>query len=298
MKFPTIIIMMTLIVSGCSSTPTVEQQSLDLRPLHASWTDGSDKGVPRAKLFADSVSIYAIAAYDVYDDSPILIEQIPFPKNEKWTQLLPNKGLEEDIGFAAKAWLRELNDQTKELVISYRGTDDFWKDFFNANLIFVKNPLDRTQFDAALEFAMAVKQAVDGINISKTIITGHSLGGGLAEYVQRLYPESMAVTFDTSPNQGRLYSIFTSKYDKNVIRVYEKGEILQYLRYALSPDLVWDEIPTEEGTRTIWYQFYNSNPLLAHGMRDLAISLIKVSALNNNASATSVLNQVKTDLKN
>ncbi len=274
---------------GCSSNPYT---SLDRRPLISSWTDGSDAGVPRAKLYAESVLPYAIMSYDVYNDDPSEFEQFPYPKNENWTEILHGQGIEDDIGFAAKAWVRTKESQEKEVVIVYRGTDGIFADFFRGNLVFFKPYIYRTHFDAAEEFSDKVRKAVSDQNISSFVYTGHSLGGGLAEYVHKLNDGSKAVTFDSSFNTGFIYSLFSDTSNQNMIRAYEKGEFLEWPRKLLLPDTEWDETPWENEINTIWFQFYSSNLGAAHDMQDLAMSIVKAAVLNGSESAKSVMQQV------
>ena len=289
----------TLLLSACSTNQSVIYDSADIRQLPCHWflndnNDGYLEGRKRARRFSEKVSIYAVAAYNVYEDNPAEIEDIPFPSFEIWTAQKAGKRIEESIGFAANSWIRKKNDKTVELVIAYRGTDSFWKDFFKANLVFAKGIFGRTQFDAALEYAEAVKQSISSThNIDRVVLTGHSLGGGLAEYVQRILPNSIAISFDASPNQGRLYSLFSKEYASDSIRVYEKGEILSYFRYILSPDLTLNEYPTEEGVKAIWYDFYDSNPMSSHSMHDLAMSLLKVSASTGNLESLNIIKQLE-----
>jgi pimeloyl-ACP methyl ester carboxylesterase len=63
--------------------------------------------------------------------------------------------------------------------------------------------------------------------------TGHSLGGGLAQLMA--YAEERvkgAVVFDPSPVTGYFTTVAKSRVNCNarILRVYERGEVLQYLR--------------------------------------------------------------------
>lgn len=261
------------------------------------WYDGSAEAriaqrFEREAAFARHVAVYSVAAYNVYDDNPERYENIPFPNDEKWQEVDSTNAIQKNIGFAARAWIRRLNDGAVELVVSYRGTDDFTKDFYKGNFVFAKHLFGRTQFDAALDYFREIKQIASVIVPTRTVLVGHSLGGGLAEYVQRLIPNAEAVTFDTSPNQGRLYSLFEEKQPRDVVRVYEHGEILSYLRFLLSPDLTRDASPIGPDVRAIWFDFYASNPLAAHSMRDLSASLIKVAAASGHAPSKNILSQL------
>jgi hypothetical protein len=284
-----IILLFVLFLAACSSSP--QYKTLDKRPLISSWTDGTDKGVPRAKYFAQALTPYAVLSYEVYDKDENFYEKIPYPTNESWQEILIDQGIEDDISFAARAWLRVYGDK-KEVIVAFRGTDEGLEDFFRGNFVFFKPFIYRTHFDAAEDFIEKVKSYMHGKDELDLILTGHSLGGGLAEYIHLQNEGSKAITFDSSPNTGRLYSLFDIKHDRKVIRAYEKGEILEWPRKLFLWDFSFDAKPWEDNISTIYYQFYDSNLISAHGMQDLAMSIIKAAALNNDPTALSILNQL------
>jgi hypothetical protein len=294
-----LIVILIFLTTACSS---ITPKPLHTEELNNSWVSSQTNGYPRARLFADRVAIYSILAVDVYDKDISLIEPIPFPTNETFERILPKEGLEEDIGFRGKAWLRYENGKKSipEVVIAFRGTQfTELNDWTRGNLVFVKG-LYRTQFDAALDFSMGVKQYLEKSNqhFSKVVLVGHSLGGGLAEYVQRFYKDSKAVAFDSSPNTGTIYSIFSDKYEKDVIRIHEEGEILQYFRPIVSPDFKWDETPDEsDDIKTVWLDFFFSHPFAAHDMRDFSMKLLQASEIEGNTSSVNVMNQIRGAMK-
>lgn len=278
----------------------------NLEPLNLEWHKTgkaleNDEGLIRARKFSTYSAIYAIAALKSYHTDPAEEQPIPFPSQESWRENFDNgkivNGIDDTIGFAARSWLRIKDDQSKELVIAYRGTSDFSKDFLFANFVPIlpPGPLYRNQYDSALQYAQRAKDALglQGQSISVTL-TGHSLGGGLAEYVQKYLPNSRSVTFDTSPNQGRLYGILNPRENpRQSVRVYERGEILSYFRYLMSPDLCFDKTPEGPGLRAAWLDFYFSNPFTAHGSHDLCTGLLKVAAIDGHLEAQDVLRQLR-----
>ncbi|MDB4265123.1 hypothetical protein N9891_00080 [bacterium] len=270
----------------------------DLRELPAHWHKSpeelaKDEGLQRAQRFANHGVMYSIAALDVYDKPRSEKEPIQFPSTENWEPILHEEGIQNSIGFAGRAWLRTKSNGKQELVVAYRGTQfSEANDWLLGNLVPVSGALRRNQYDAALEYALSSIQVCG--KETNVVFTGHSLGGGLAEYAHKFVKNSRAVTFDTSPNQGRIYSLFKSRQSKKTaVRIYEKGELLSFLRFIMSPDLCLEDSPEGSGVRAAWMDFYNSNPLAAHDMHDLCTSIVKVSASTGNREALSVIEQLE-----
>jgi hypothetical protein len=303
----TIIIAVTLI--GCSATnqylidPASEHiksnKTADLRELNSEWFSkkGENEGVDTSKKFAEASFIYSIAAFDAYEYPFKSKEHIPFPNSEVWTQAQPPK-FDENTGFYAKSWVRLKVTGEKELIVAYRGTEfSEWADWSRGNLFLTSLGFIDNQYKQSFEYA---KKCVDSLNSAGTevvdiILVGHSLGGGLAQYAQRFIDGSRAVVFDPSPNKGRLYSFFylNSTNPNNSLRIYEDGEILQYLRWPLDPDYVYDDHPYGAGKKTRWIDTYAWKPLAQHDMQDLSTSLIKIAAAANNKKALDIIKQME-----
>ena len=297
--------LLSVFLNSCSS----KYKSADIRDLGISWhpspqklaeIKGTKYDPTRVRAFANYSAIYAIPTVAVYDTCSRKEEQIPFPDTEKWDEILPREvGISAKKGFAARAWIRSKRGQPKEVVIAYRGTsgvgEGIFKDFYYANLVPLTGAIMKNQYDLAYEYALKVKNTLPKKHTNLPIVlTGHSLGGGLAEYVQRMLPGSKSITFDTSPNQGRLYSLFRKKTNKReAVRIYEKGEILSYFRYLLSPDLKLEDTPLGSGVRAARFDFYRGGPFKQHGSHDLCMALIRVSASTGNCEAVSVIKQLE-----
>ena len=98
-------------------------------------------------------------------------------------------------GFFAVAYM---NDITKEVVVSYRGTDGLTGDI-GADIAF-KTGSWNPQFEAAAEFTARVKHDPDVASKLKgggytLLTTGHSLGGGIAQLMGKMF-DAGGASFD------------------------------------------------------------------------------------------------------
>jgi Ca2+-binding RTX toxin-like protein len=118
--------------------------------------------IPMSVSLIDT-ALLANAAYDF--DKPIAEQKVP----SGWTQISQKT---DATGFQAVAYKNANN----EIVISYRGTDELKDVFTDLQLPFGHND----QYDAAKAFYKQVSDANQNAPIS---LTGHSLGGALAQLV-------------------------------------------------------------------------------------------------------------------
>ncbi len=242
---------------------------------------------------------FAIAAEYVYqrktEEKDNHYVPIPFPKTRRESWTLCDVPLEDErLGFYAVAWTRN-SAIGKQLVIAFRGTQfKQIPDWTRGNLTTFRFWPWRTQYQAALEFADRAVLRYPGLPV---VFTGHSLGGGLAEYCQRFICNSKAIVFHPSPNQGRLFSLGSGrkKYDKHVLRLFERGEILRPFRWLL---VTWHGLArdgNESGVKGRWIDFRKGYPWTQHYMTPFAIDLVRQAASDNDESAESVLNQLADD---
>ena len=117
--------------------------------------------------------------------------------------------------------------------------------------------------------------------------TGHSLGGGLAQQFAYALPigrlpkkVEKVYAFDPSPVTG-FYSVFKAirnhnKKNLNIIRSYERGEVLAVVRSITSVFLKPSAIDPEiRGVR--FSLFYTLNPIAGHSMQELAETMQAVA---------------------
>lgn len=278
----------------------ISKKTVDLRELPCFWfstekTDTQYKETLISQAFAVESFVYAIAAFDVYEKSASEKESIAFPSSEDWSEIVLVRNIPE-TGFYAKSYIRKTKNGDRELVIAFRGTSGEIEDWTRGNLFFTNLFFIDNQFDNALDFTNdSIKLAEKNGGYNSLVFVGHSLGGGLAQYSQRYYKTSRAVVFDSSPNRGRIYSLFDNLYPIDSLRIYERGEVLDYLRKLLDFDAEYDETPIGPGKKTRWMSFYSGGPVSQHDMQDFAISLVKVAASSGNEDALNIIEKLEED---
>jgi pimeloyl-ACP methyl ester carboxylesterase len=164
--------------------------------------------------------------------------------------------------------------QPIEVVVVFRGTHglkDWW-----SNLRWVTRfiPVGWDQYNRVrAEIPGVVDRAKRRHGVVRMATAGHSLGGGLAQQAAYAHPEIKEVyAFDSSPVTG-FRSVPQHDRDINskgivIDRVYERGEILAYIRTFLRrvvPLSVADPTITE-----IRFSLSKGDPIKQHSMVDLA----------------------------
>lgn len=153
-------------------------------------------------------------------------------------------------GLYFEVWTRPLENEEKEIVFVFEGTNFKELSDWRANLRWFrpwrKITTSGDQYDAVLEYACAMHRELLREEKGKVrfVTTGHSLGGGLAQqvYYAGLPNMERAVVFDTTPVTGfrdlakDQRTVFYRQIHRDefptyrVLRVHEDGEILEFLR--------------------------------------------------------------------
>lgn len=298
-----LVIAITLLVSGCATNNKAINcpENLYCASLNDNWKQ-NEKGYPRARAFANKTAVYAVYSTNVYDKPADKQKEIFLPPNEYNREILHREGIDTETNFRAKAWLRyrygdnQSNDPI--LVFAFRGTDSFG-DTFTGNLQLF-NGSDNDQFKSAKKYKEKVLRYLQRHNLAfeKIVFTGHSLGGGLAEFMQTITPNSEAIVFMPSPNNGYIYSFSDNENrgELNSWRVYEKGEILNFLRLIGTPDFDYEHWPdTKDDIRTAWIDFFRWSLLDDHGIHDFTMQLLQAAERDGNCSARSILEKINQD---
>lgn len=138
-----------------------------------------------------------------------------------------DSSVDEPSGFQASAFKVYEDDDKKiltEVVVAFRGTDQFWKDYSGHNL----HPSPK-QYKPAQSFVLKIANKYKG---KKLVVTGYSLGGGLAMNVlqnEKTSPKiSQAWAFNSSPRSGERIVV-----DPRLYLLSAKGEILDPARKIL-----------------------------------------------------------------
>lgn len=289
--------MILVLLSACSispNAPATRKANLE-KPIERWFEDSELYRLDRS--YAVASWVYSVVADRTYLED----ETLCLPLNEKWKEIIVDKSEFAKLtkqGFFAQAWHRTTKDgSAKELIIAYRGTDGA-DDFLSGNFSFIKSPISSSQFDSALTFRNLVLNQINQnpfFEYDYIVFVGHSLGGGLAQYAQDFTESSRAFAFNSSPNRGRLYSLFEEHIsDKFVTRVYEKGEVLRPLRFVLfDADPFNNDFPGGPGMNTRWIDFYKDSLIANHNMKDFSTALTRLAAIAGDSEATEVIEYMR-----
>ena len=189
-------------------------------------------------------------------------------------------------GMAYDIWINaEL--KPKVVAIAFRGTEaGDWRDWWS-NLWWLTRflPGDNQYAACEHEFDGVFAEFADELKAGETVFitTGHSLGGGLAQCLRYLWPLDVrqCYAFDPSPATARSARSETSKRDFDCLppvdgfpgaltmRLYEKGEILAYVRAQLRIFY-----PISGQINEVRFDFRSGiNPFSQHNMALLAQSI-------------------------
>ena len=232
---------------------------------------------------------YAKLSHIVYRDKGY--EEITTFKN--WKQLLiPMENIEPEDkdrkvleGLHYELW--ELNETDETIVaIVFRGTNaasDWW-----ANIRWFRRIVDRTTWDHYHQLHKISQSIVDSIKSKhsqtknlKIVSAGHSLGGGLAQFMAYSIPEiNYVYAFNPSPVTGYYDVKPRSKRNENkkdamIYRIYESGEALSFARKLMTILYPVPLFKTKDPALIrIRFSFSTGDdPLSQHGMNVLAKNL-------------------------
>ncbi len=205
-------------------------------------------------------------------------------KHSSWKEFTPDlKGVKRprgrwvigDLGF--KIYISKKEDGTPLGVLVFRGTRGLnFGDWFS-NIRWATRFIPGT-WDQYREAQALVTHVIGSLRTElgpegKIISTGHSLGGGLAQLAAYATPEiSVVYAFNSSPvtayfSVDRKIREESSK-ELRILRLYEHGEVLAYLRLGLR--LAYPLHPADPEITEIRFNFGNGNPASDHSMERFA----------------------------
>jgi pimeloyl-ACP methyl ester carboxylesterase len=155
--------------------------------------------------------------------------------------VVPERVDDAATGLYYEVWENKLADGAVQVAIVFRGTKFTSLKDWRANLRwFLRFLPGKDQYDVVRESIVDVVERARQRHGAHALIvaTGHSLGGGLAQQAAYAHPEIKQVyAFAPSPVTG-FRSVPAPQRDHNrigitVLRIFEHGEILAYLRLVL-----------------------------------------------------------------
>lgn len=211
--------------------------------------------------------IYAAMSQNVYRKDK---EQIGLPI--EWSSLNAQSGVN---GFYAETFVKKENNKITAIVIAFRGTED-WQDWVTGNIVSLQ------EIDA-INYADSVIKSFGKLRTPVSIeVTGHSLGGALAQIVSNKF-KIKAVVFDSSPRDG---VGFEGVGALKTVLVFEEGEVLDWARKKLSSLYTGVTLPC------VSYNFIanQDGSVENHSMHPLAKGMKALAAGNQDATPPSVTN--------
>ena len=217
---------------------------------------------------------YAVLSNEVY---PKVAGQPTFGSLPADIVPIPPFTSDKPDGFHAETFERYANGKLVEVIVSFRGTDT--KLGSAENKKDKDNWLGGQQYRDAREYANEMRSKYPN---TKFTLTGHSLGGGLAQWAAIQLPTNNAapveaVVFNTSPlpanpesdprraqlvGPGAALFYVGPQYNNPIIGISEHGEKLEIFRDLLGP----------QGTQV---DFSQGSPEDQHSMYILAAGLVK-----------------------
>lgn len=225
------------------------------------------------------IAVFAAMAAASYDENKSDNKKINDLKD--WHRI-PDMRKDEKSGLAFAVFTHYLDEQDHWLVVfAFRGTEaDDMRDW-RANFRDIRPKNTRGSEDQYVAGATRILRQVDWVYDefgpqAAYYAVGHSLGGGLAKLAGHLHPWiSNVYVFNSSPVTGWDISLDETEASLerqpfNVVAIYERGEILEYVRNAYS---MVSSIPKDVKYSEFVVDYTAGQPILQHNMWILAEGL-------------------------
>lgn len=212
------------------------------------------------------------------------------PKNYQWVkfesipEFVPPRSTIILKGLYFEVWYTAGHNGNKIAAIVFRGTRfTMWQDWYS-NCRWLTKFIPGV-FDHYRQINALAKKIVDSLKKElgsdiKIIAAGHSLGGGLAQHAAYSASDiSDVFAFNPSPVTG-FYSIPKSTRENNseklrILRIYEHGEILAYLRLVLRP--FYPLTYSKPSIIEVRFNFSRADSITEHGMERFAHGLHSIA---------------------
>jgi hypothetical protein len=314
-RVPALTVAMAIAICGCTNVSDCPESGVlgsDVNRLRtASYRSRLDNSPVAAKRFVHLAAMSGLAYWHEgkdckFEDQHLnegdakQLKQVltDVSAGTRWNSLDPELAklnlpteCQDEIGLFFRVWQRPHAMGSDDVVIAFRGTSNR-PDWMYGNLWWITrffaqdNQYSRSTrlLEVVLKNLHEHAQAA-GKPDPRIVVTGHSLGGGLAQHALYNFPSiKQAVVFDPSPATAYVDSRHGKevlacecdselKTEAKIIRVYESDEILSRVRF-------WHKLffPSDLQIQEVRFAFNNGpSSVKAHSMRDLTFSLQKES---------------------
>jgi hypothetical protein len=260
-------VIVVLLLGGCVQMPVRTLQSASCPTAPGGWC-------PETREVARASWTYAQLANNAYppdSNDPILkVGQGHYRLAPGWVERVRQGN--DATGFAYAVFDRFDGSRLAETVIAFRGTEKSARDWMLGNVLGVQNR-------RGWAVAKGVRRSLDeaGWSGAELSVTGHSLGGGIAQFVSlrnvggtgagQRRKVTRSIVFDNSP---RYWGPFEPIDDVERLALVERGELLTAIRW-LRPKLPGQRSYKLDCNRS-------ANPVTEHRIAVLANCLTWIAA--------------------
>jgi hypothetical protein len=288
-----------LLLSACASEPQSGANSIGEVHIRKGGDSHSSAALDQAKAAALTAAVLPFARlasraycqdYDPETSQPDECKKTSsLSEEDGWVYLFDSKAglplVDQSTRLSFLVFYRvNSTEPTKgDIVFAFRGTKPKYLSDWYANAHWLTRflPFDdqydilyRAEPDLIIKAKQLAKQKQPSVQNFAVFSTGHSLGAGLAQlFAFGDRSVEAAITFDPSPVTGFKVTVKDDRVNcsTKVLRIYERGEILQYLRSAMRKLYT----PTPNVTEIDFKVFTGRTPIDDHSIKTLTDSMAR-----------------------